>query len=194
MNVFEVIKQRDDAGFIAAGDAIRERVAQMGRDKWFIGDIVEALDRSYGNAKIKELAANTGIGTGSLYEYWRVAKTFDTDARARIDAMDNVSWSHCLQAAKRAQLETTDDKLSWLEYVSDNDLSVDDAREELKTRYGSSSGRGEMVAEYKARYDPYTQQLVIDIDQTTQPLDPDLEYTVQVYEYSARTEYLEVVA
>lgn len=138
-NVYDLINARDSLAIEAVTDWLRASIENEDANRWAAGDVLDTLETTYGDGNIRDIASGVGRSASTLYDWRRVASTFYGDARARIFEMDNVSWSHCADAAKRSALQTVDKKLEWLEEVSMNGYSVDHARRILKERHGSEA-------------------------------------------------------
>lgn len=112
-----------------AGNAARE---QSDNARWYIGELALRIGVDYGEKMVEEFARRVGIAKSTAYQYRSMCVFYNWIDRSRDD---NITYSH-MRDAKR--LGNVDLAREWLEFVSANGWSVDEASWKLTEKLGKT--------------------------------------------------------
>jgi hypothetical protein len=83
----------------------RTALQDIDHGRWFVGDIANLIETSYGADSRGEFAKEIGVAKKTVYSWARVSATFPEISPAgenwnRCNLPENVSWSFCRELAK----------------------------------------------------------------------------------------------
>lgn len=157
----------------ATADMTYEILCDIGRDysesldtfRWKIGDIGNLVMELYSDRSIEEFAKDINQRKSTVYQYSKMSKFYGVDIRDRLkEELPNLSYSHLREGLRIADT-CTPDVIAWLEEVSANGYTADEASRKLTERLGHAtreSVEGYVMGNYDTQGDEYIIKIRVD--------------------------------
>lgn len=114
-------------------DFAREKSENLDDLRWTLGDCANVVMLKYSDKSVEDFSRDIGQHKSTIYQYAKVANCYPVSLRRRLRAdMPNINYSHMRDAMRLPD----DDIMAWLEEVSSNDWSADNAAHELTKKLG----------------------------------------------------------
>lgn len=137
----------------------RELIAEHDRRRWDLGALALQVASVYGQASLRNYAADINCRASTLYEYRRVREMFSDDER---DSLPLLTWSHFRAALKLEH----DAAIEALQRANDNDMRADEFRDYVRILCNEEPpARALFVAEgYVVGYDGDANTVTVSVD------------------------------
>lgn len=116
-------------------DECREVVGRMDVGRWIVGDRALLIEKQYGEHTLDDFARDIGLNKKTVYGYRTVSDFYPEILRRSIlNAFPNLTYTYFKDAIRLKDLEVA---IEWLEEVSANGWTADQASYELSDRVGT---------------------------------------------------------
>lgn len=117
-------------------DHSRQLVGEIDERRWLVGDDACEVETHYGEHTLQSFARDIGMNKSTLAGWKRVAEFYpDFIRRKLLEAFPNLTYTYYKDALR---WEDVDQAVKWLEEVSGEGWSADQAAHELTERLGGS--------------------------------------------------------
>lgn len=117
--------------------------------RWVIGDDAGEVETRYASRGLEEFSKDIGMNKSTVDSYRRVSKFYPKFSRKAVfEAFPNLTYAYYKDAARNEDLNTA---LLWLEEVSANGWSADEASHNLTERLGRATRESAVMGVYQGR-------------------------------------------
>jgi hypothetical protein len=129
-------------------NAGREAAKDLDKHRWLLGDIALLVETHYGENSIDEFAKEIGVSKKSVYRYRSVSGFWYSNEISQrgeiLEKYPNLTYSHFADAIR---LKNFEEALAWVETVSNNSWTVDEAAYKLSQRLGKALATTEKIVD-----------------------------------------------
>ena len=127
-------------------DYARAQGEELDARRWIIGDVANTVMERWQERTVSDFARDIGQRKSTVYQWAKVSLFYENSLRCRLlDNYSNLTYSHLRDALR---LNDVDAAVAWLEEVSDNGWTVDEASYHLTDKLGRKIIEGEVVRKY----------------------------------------------
>ena len=130
-------------------DYARAQGEELDARRWIIGDVANTVMERWQERTVSDFARDIGQPKSTVYQWAKVSLFYENSLRCRLlDNYSNLTYSHLRDALR---LNDVDAAVAWLEAVSDNGWTVDEATRRLTEQLGRETVEqvpGEVVRKY----------------------------------------------
>lgn len=119
-------------------DHSRKVVGEIDQRRWVVGDDALEIETAYGHHTMDDFARDIGMNKSTIKGWKRVAEFYDKSIRRNLlEAFPNLTYTYFKDAIRAGDLKAA---LDWLEKVSAEGWTADQAAHEMTERIGDSEG------------------------------------------------------
>lgn len=154
-------------------DYARSHSEQLDELRWVLGDCANTVKQRYDEKTVEDFARDIGQHKSTVYQYAKVSDYYKPSLRRRlIEEMPNINYSHMRDGLRFNDVTLA---VAWLNEVSINGWSADEAARKLTERLGRQtrdSAEG-VIQSYSDAIGIYTIEISVSKDDFKWLIDTD---------------------